>query len=283
MLLAIFMVVGLSVAAIAQEQGEAPTGVSANKDFPRFRVLDQDAASAPDAAGRSVVLLTDRDYAPWSFFASGGQLQGISVDLAKAACAELGLACDLKPMPFAELRSAMARGEGDAIISGLRYDAANPGEFLSTRPYFLSLGRFVVRQGTSLPSTDPRALAGKRLGFVRNSAHGAFLQANFGKSALTAYDKLSSLQEALRTGAIDAAFADAVAMAFWIKGSASRSCCQMFGNAFVDRSNISRGLFFVVKPAAADLRDVFDAALDQLEEKGETARIFMRYLPMQVW
>jgi polar amino acid transport system substrate-binding protein len=254
-----------------------------NAGFPKFRFPDVEQTAPPQLNGRSVVLLTDQDFAPWSFVDAAGHLRGISVDLALGACTTVGLTCRLQALPFGDLRSALNRKEGDVIITGLRAEANSLQELLPTKPYFISLGRFVVRQGSSLPSSDPRALAGKRLGFVRNSAHGTFLQKHFARSTLTAYDKLSSLQEALRTGAVDAAFADAMAMSFWLSGNAARKCCQPLGRAFVDRDGISRGLFFSVRPDQPDLRDLLDVALDMLEEKGDTARIFTSYLPAPVW
>jgi polar amino acid transport system substrate-binding protein len=253
------------------------------RGFPRFRNTDPDQSVVPPMVNRAVTLLTDQDFAPWSFMGSDGRIQGISVDIALKACTDLGFACSLKPMPFDNLRNALSNGDGDVIISGLRADAALLDKILPTRPYFMSLGRFVARQGTSLPSSDPRVLAGKRLGYVRNSAHGAFLQKHFARGSLTAYDKLTSMQEALRTGAIDAGFGDALALAYWLSGSAARNCCQALGKAYVDRDSFSRGLFFAVRGEQRDLRDAFDVALDTLEENGDTARIFTGYLPAALW
>jgi polar amino acid transport system substrate-binding protein len=283
---ALFLVVILCTAGLAQEQKpqtEAAESGSGATSFPRFRFSDPDPTALAATISRPITLLTDEDFAPWSFRNMDGAQQGIAVDMALRACAEAGLSCNVKPMPFGALRKALERGEGDAIISGLRPTEQLLNEALLTRPYYLSLGRFVARQGTSLPSNDARALAGKRLGFVRNSAHGVFLQKHYARSNLTAYDKLDSLEEALRTGAIDAMFADSVASAFWISGRSARNCCQVLGRALIDRATYSRGLFIAVSLKQQDLRDAFDAALDALEEKGDTDRIFTRYLPGPIW
>jgi polar amino acid transport system substrate-binding protein len=265
---------GTSSAALAE--GPEP-------EFPLFRQLDRDPTAGPLELGRSVTLLTDQDFAPWSFVDADGALRGVSIDLARQACAELGLSCAFKSMPFGALRKALADGGGDAIVSGLKADEQFLDTATLTRPYFLALGRFMTRQGTSLPSSDTRALAGKRIGFVRNSAHGAFLQKHYAKSELGAYDTLASAQEALRTGAVDAIFGDALAMAYWQAGTDARKCCQPLGKAFIDRDTFSRGLFFSVRADQQDLRDAFDQALDVLEERGDTARIFTAYLPGPVW
>jgi polar amino acid transport system substrate-binding protein len=274
------VLLALSVLLIVDEDARAQ---EREAEFPRFRQTDRDPTAGPLEIGRSVTLLTDQDFAPWSFVDTDGTLRGVSIDLARQACAELGLNCAFKSMPFGTLRKALADSGGDAIVSGLKADEQFLDIATLTRPYFLALGRFMARQGTSLPSNDTRALAGKRVGFVRNSAHGAFLQKHYAKSELSAYDTLASAQEALRTGAVDAIFGDALAMAYWQAGTDARQCCQPLGKAFIDRDTFSRGLFFSVRNDQPDLREAFDQALDILEERGDTARIFTTYLPGPVW
>lgn len=251
--------------------------------FPRFRHVDSDSGVTLFPVAGEVVLLADRDFAPWSFEGEDGVTRGVSVELALSACAATKLNCRIKPMPFAELRAALSRGEGQAIISGLRLDDGLFTEALFTRPYFVSLGRFAVRLGTSLPSNDVRALTGKRLGFVKDSAHAVFLQRYYGKAQLTPYDTQDAALEALRTGALDAVFGDALGISYWLAGSKSRNCCQALGKAFVDRSTFSRELVFVLPKDQENLRNTLDAALDGLEAKGETARVFSSYLLGPVW
>jgi polar amino acid transport system substrate-binding protein len=251
--------------------------------LPRFRHADNELAADLQAVTGDIILLTDSDFAPWSFTAADNAPIGISVDLARAACGAAKMACTIKAMPFQDLQAALARKEGDAIISGLRPRESLLAHMRFTRPYFLSLGRFAVRQGTSLPSSDARALAGKRIGHVKNSAHGVFLERHYAKSQLQSYDTQDAGLESLRTGALDLFFGDAVALSFWLAGSKSRACCQSMGKAFVDRDSFSRELVFMTRPDREDLRDVFDAALDDLEAKGETAKIFSAYLPGLVW
>lgn len=256
---------------------------NAASSFPRFRFKDQEAARPFTPEAGALVLLTDRDFAPWSFVDDKGVTQGISVDLAMAACGAAKLACTVQPLPFADLQPALARGAGDAIVSGFRLDEGMLRDFRFTRPYYLSLGRFVARSGASLASNDARALTGKRLGFVKNSAHEMFLRRYYGKSQLMAYDTLDAGLEALRTGALDAVFGDSISIAYWLAGANSRKCCQALGKSFVDRGTFSRELVYLTRPGRENLRDIFDAALDELEDKGETARIFTAYLPGPVW
>jgi polar amino acid transport system substrate-binding protein len=100
---------------------------------------------------------------------------------------------------------------------------------------------------------------------------------------LQPFDTLDGALEALRTGALDAVFGDSISIAYWLSGTNSRKCCQTLGKSFIDRETFSRELVYLTPAGQENLRDIFDAALDELEEKGETARIFTSYLPGPVW
>jgi polar amino acid transport system substrate-binding protein len=247
--------------------------------FPRFRHVDVGAAAPQDPVSGQVKLLADVDFAPFSFKNGNGAMIGLSVEMAQAACAELRLTCVIIPTPFADLLPALNRGEGDAIITGLR----NTREILQnanmTRPYFFSFGRFIARIGTPFEAPDARSLAGRRVGFVKGTSHQAFLEKYYERSALTTFDNEAAVFEALRTGKLDVAFTDSLHASFWLKGQSSRACCKTLGAGFVDRSTFTRGLSFLVRSDRENLRESFDFALDKLEEKNLSAKIFAHYLP----
>ncbi len=238
-------------------------------------------ATVRPAAG--LIMLTDEDFAPWSFKGSDGTLKGVSVELALAACAGAEIKCEIRALPHQDVLAKFKAGEGDMIISGLRMTDAIAKDATLTRPYFVSLGRFVTRLGSPLPGADVRSLAGKRLGYVKGSAHGAFLEKYYNRASLTAYENAAAMHEALRTGLVDAIFGDSLGLSYWVGGSLSRACCAPLGKAFVDRETFSRNLGFLARRDGKNLRDLFDASLDQLEQQGVTAKIFNAYLPGPIW
>lgn len=270
----IVLVVNLPVDALAQQE---------QSYFPRFRHIDPAESIATVRPTEILTLLTDEDFAPWSFKGSDGTLKGVSIDLATAACADAEVQCQIKALPHQEVLARFKAGEGDMIISGLRMTDAIAKDAALTRPYFVSLGRFVTRLGSPLPGADVRSLAGKRLGYVKGSAHGAFLEKYYSRASLTAYDNAAALHEALRTGLVDAIFGDSLGLSYWVGGSLSRACCAPLGKAFVDRETFSRNLGFLARRDSKNLRDLFDASLDQLEQQGVTAKIFNAYLPGPIW
>jgi polar amino acid transport system substrate-binding protein len=249
------------------------------QQFPKFRHVDVGAVAPTEAVTGEVKLLADVDFAPFSFKNAGGAMAGVSIEIAQASCAEMRLKCTITALPFAELLPALARGEGDAIITGVRTNAAVLQHASMTRPYFFSFGRFIIRIGTPFESPDVRSLAGRRVGFIKGSSHQAFLEKYYDRSALTPFETEASMFEALRAGGLDVAFTDSMRASFWMKGTASRACCAPLGAGFIDRSTFSRGLTFLVRQDRQSLREAFDFALDKLEDKQLTSKIFAHYFP----
>lgn len=251
----------------------------AKENIPQFRHIDAGTVARTETISGEVKLLTDDDFAPFSFKTGAGSMTGLSVELAQAACAELRLKCVIIARPFNELLPALNRGEGDAIISGLRMTKEIMQQATMTRPYFFSRGQFIARVGAPFAVPDTRTLAGRRLGFVKGTSHQAFLEKYFDRAALTPFENEAILFESLRTGSLDIAFADSLHAQFWLRGPKSRGCCTTVGTGFVDRGTFSRGLAFLMRRDRDPLRENFDYALDRLQVNGTSAKLFARYFP----
>ena len=263
--------------------GRAAAQEAAAPVFPLFRHIDSLAKPPTGFAQRGIRLLTDRDFPPFSYETPEGKAAGVSVDLALAACAELKANCTVVAKPFNALLPALLNNEGDAIVSGLRIDATVLKKAAMTRPYFWSLGRFAARVGSQLRGSDIRSLAGRRIGYVTNSSHGAWLEKYYSRSTLTGFPGEAEMYEALRTGALDVSFGDGLRLIYWLAGSSSRGCCKPLDGAFVDRQFFSNNLSFLTRREDRDTVMAFDYALDRLQEKKTSAEIFARYLPGGLW
>jgi polar amino acid transport system substrate-binding protein len=263
--------------------GAASAAEQLSAVFPGFRHVDPDAFETSKVVPSAIVLGADADFAPWSFIAEDGQLRGIAIELAEQSCAEVKIACSIQASAYPGLLPSLRSGAMQGLVSGPKPDENGAAEFALTRPYFRTLGRFIVRSGSSLPGPDVRSLAGRRIGFRVNTQHARFLEKYYSRSVLTPFDDSNAMLEAVRTGQVDAIFGDSVQLSFWLKGTASKNCCAYLGKAFVHRDTFTRSMSFTVRRDAPELRAKLDAALDQLEAKGITAEIFARYLPVSVW
>ena len=251
--------------------------------LPKFRKVQTEAKMPAFPQGMTIRLAADADFPPYSFQARSGVPAGLSVELALAACAEIKVKCEVMLKPLSQLLRGLASKEHDVVVSGPRIDEVAVAHAVITRPWFRSFGRFAAQTGNPGKGSDARNLAGRRIGAVAGTAHAAWLATYYADAELLTFDSDLQAQEALRTGAIDALFADNLRLIYWITGSASRGCCKIFGGAYSDFETFSRNVAFLVRGDRADIRDAFDVALDRLQANGTTEKLFNTYVPLNPW
>jgi polar amino acid transport system substrate-binding protein len=271
----------LLAAASVQAAGEETAGQI--YAAPRFRHADLAAKAPKIDANRHITLLADSDFPPFSYADSSGNPKGLAVDLSLSLCAKIIIKCTVKLLKWDDLSAALTRGEGDAVISGLRLDDPTLSSFDATRPLYRTLGRFAIRTETPITEPSIRLLAGKRIGVAKSSAHEAWLKRYFPYSQIIAHDSLGDAEAALRDAKIDALFGDSLSLVYWTEGEASQGCCRLIPGAFVDEDYFSRGFVFFVRRGDIALKRVLDYGLDQLQENGEWDKIFRAYVPASPW
>ena len=208
---------------------------------------------------------------------------GLSVDLALAACEDLKISCKVETRSFGELVPSLQRGEGDAIISGLRLNEKLLTEFSMTRPYFWSSGRFASKTSSKIQIADVKSTDGAGIGVVAGTVHEAWVGRYFSAATIKPFKTDREMFMALQDGNVDLIFGDGLDIAFWIAGAGSKKCCRTVGGSYVDRSYFSRNLVFLAKNDNMPVVKAFDAALDRLQQNGVTAKLMQRYLPHAFW
>ena len=250
---------------------------------PLFRDVVADAP-LPDMRNLAPVrFLADGDFPPFSYIDAKGALAGFNVELADAVCRELRLACEFAVRPWGQIAAALASGQADAVIAGIKMTPENAERLDFTRPFYRPLARFAVRSEFDLKPPYVRTLAGKRLGVMQGSAHEAWLKAAFAHSNIRPFADQPEALEALRTGRIDALFDDAVRLMFWLVGPGARQCCRLADGAYVDENRFSPPMTIAVKRGNLQLLESLDYGLDRLQENGVYADIFRRYFPLSPW
>jgi polar amino acid transport system substrate-binding protein len=246
--------------------------------LPRFRQVD--IGGKPTSFTRDqITVLADDDFPPFSYAGPGGEAQGIAVEAAQAACQELHVRCQVVLMPWQSLSGDVP----DGIVAGLRVDGATLAKYQPTRPIYRAIGRFAVRKESEFAQMTRDTIAGKRIGVLAGSGYEAWLRQNFADSVIVPYPSLNDLEEALRTAKVEILFGDGLQLVYWMRGSASQSCCKYVDGAYYDDGSFSRPYVYFIRRGDEELKQAFDYALDQLQESGTFARIFSRYIPARFW
>ncbi len=235
----------------------------------------------PDLGGlHSLRFLTDDDYPPFHFALPDDSLAGFDIDLARAICEDLKLACTIQARRYDTLIDSLNADGGDAIIASLRIDAAARAKLDFTAPYMKNPARFVALKSAPLREATPETLRGKAIGVIAKTAHEAFLMAFFQGATIKAFETQKAIAEALGTGEIDAFFGDGATLSFWLNGKEGRNCCLFVGGAFLDSRFFGEGVGIAVKKGNAPLRMALDYALADLSAKGVYTELYLKYFPL---
>lgn len=235
----------------------------------------------PELTGvRTVRFITDDDFPPLHFAGPDGAPTGFAVELARAVCERLTLACTVQVRRFDTLLDALAENRGDVIAAAVPINAALHRRFAVTLPYFRIPARFAARRDKELAPPQQGTIEGRSFGVVEGTAHEAFLTASFPKAPRKTFPDLTSAQVALRRGEVDYLFADALGLALWIGGTDAAGCCAFSGGPYLDSRYFGEGVGFVLRRDDDLLRRALDYALHRLWDEGKYAELYLRFFPI---
>nr|WP_276562485.1 transporter substrate-binding domain-containing protein [Hoeflea prorocentri] len=243
---------------------------------PRERV------EVPDLAARNRIrFLTTYDFPPFNFIDQQDRVAGFHVDLAREICNELNISqkCQIQVLPWSELSTAIASGQGDAIIAGVGINSVSRDSYLFTRPFLKFPARFVRSDRVEIDGDDASALDGRRVGVITGSAHDAMLRAYFPNIQPVSYERDEWMFDGLKTGEVDAVFGDGVQLSFWLISNSANECCSYFDGPYFAPNFLGEGLSIAVSRESADLADAFDHALLAISKDGRMREIYLRYFP----
>jgi polar amino acid transport system substrate-binding protein len=274
--LACLLLAGRQEIAVAQTPAPPPDSVPF---FDTARKPDR-----PDLTGlRAIRFLTDDDYPPFHFPGPDGQLTGFNVDLARAICLELKLACTIQARRWETLIPSLEEGRGDAIIASMADGDAARAKIDFGIPYYRSPGRFVSRNDSGLRAGGVSDIGERAVAVVEGSAHAAFLAAFFPKARhVTAPDQDEALK-LLTSGKADAMFGDGVGLALWLNGQNGRNCCRFIGGPYFESRYFGNGAAIAFRKDGAQLRRAVDFALFRLAETGIYQNLMLKYFPVSFY
>lgn len=238
----------------------------------------------PDlGALKSIRFLTTNDFPPFHFALENGTLVGFDIDLARAICLDLKVACTIQAEPFTSLVGDLKAGKADALIAAIANNATTRGDLSFTAPYYTTPARFVARTSTALQAVTPESLTKRSVGAVAGTAHEAYLKTFFAAADLHTFHSEADLRAALQTGTIDVAFSEGIGLAIWLNDPASKNCCSFRGGPFTTSRFFGNGVSIAVGKQNNTLREIFDFELSKLTADGTYADLYLKYFPISFY
>lgn len=256
-------------------------GAPAAPQKPRIPVLfDPDEhPPKPDLEKvRSIRFLTTDDFPPFHFTLPDGTPAGFDVDLARAICADLKVACTIQARRFDTLVAQLKDNKDDALIAAIANTPATRADLDFTAPYYTTPARFVTKLAGKL--ADPGTFAGHTVGVEAGTAHEAYLRTFFPKAEISAFPTRVALRAALQKGAVEAIFGDGISLALWLNGTEAAGCCGFRGGPYTESRFFGNGVSIAVAKDNSALRLVLDDELAKLTADGTYADLYLKYFPI---
>jgi polar amino acid transport system substrate-binding protein len=244
---------------------------------PRVRLERPDLASL-----RVIRFITDDEFPPLHFADPEGGLAGFSVDLSRAICQRLGIACTIQARRFDTLADSLAEGRGDVIAAALPLSPSIRQRFGASQIYHRTPARFVGPEGLASMDPTPQALEGKKVAVVAGSAHSAFLGAFFARADRLEVPELQAGLTLLRLKQADFVFGDAGLLALWL-GGRNGAGHRFIGGPWLDSRYFGEGIAFLTRKDDQLIRRALDYGLQQVWDDGTYAKLYLRYFPVGLY
>ena len=228
---------------------------------------------------RQIRFLTGDDDPPFHFTLPDGTLAGFDVDMARAACGELKLSCTIQVRRRDTLLRALREGNGDVLLAPVARTARGD-DLDATRPYYTTPARFLVAAASPLATARGATLAGHTVGAVADSPEDTYLRRFFPGVVPIAFATEAEARTALKAGAVDAVFADAIAASLWLNGSDSDTCCRFLDGPFTESRFFGDGVGMVLRRDDGALRRALDYALAAVAAHGVYTDLYLKYFPV---
>lgn len=258
----------------------APAAETLQARIPVFFDPNQHPAKPDLGAVKSIRFLTTDDFPPFHFSLPDGTLAGFDIDLARAICRDLQLACTIQARRFDTLVAQIKSGRDDALIAAIANTAATRADLDFTAPYYKTPARFVVPRGSKLERMVPESLAGHVIGVEAKTAHEAYLRTFFPKLTIERFPDQASLRAALQKGKVEAIFGDGISLAVWLNGTEANNCCLFRGGPFTESAFFGNGVSIAVAKGNTALREALDYELAALVRDGTYADLYLKYFPI---
>jgi polar amino acid transport system substrate-binding protein len=230
---------------------------------------------------RNLRIITDDEFPPLHFADPDGQPVGFSVDLMRAICERMAVACTIQVRRFDTLLQTLAEGQADIVAAAIPVTASLKSRFHVSRIYHRLPARFVGAAGFDRVRVEA-GFAGVWVGVARDTAHASYLAEHFPKAVATGAADLEAALQLLLLGEVDLVFGDGQAAALWLGGRGGAGF-RFVGGPFLGIRHFGEGIGFVLRPDEPNLKRAVDYALQGMWDDGTYARLFLRYFPVSAF
>ena len=246
-------------------------------------VMAAGVVSAQEKQWTKVRIGVDATYPPFEFTGPDGQIQGFSIDIAKALCERMQVECEFMNQDWEGIIPALQANKFDAIVSSMSITEERKKQVDFTDKYYNTPAALAVPKDSDIAGVMPENLAGKTIGTQVSTTHANYVQEKYPESELKAYPSPDEYKLDLASGRIDAAMDDVVVLSEWLESEEGAACCKLLGTVESDPVIHGPGAGIAIRKEDTALRDMFNKALAEIRADGTYQKINEKYFPFDVY
>jgi polar amino acid transport system substrate-binding protein len=240
------------------------------------------AVSAQDKQWTKVRIGVDATYPPFEFTGADGQIQGFSIEIARALCERMQVECEFQNQAWEGIIPALQANKFDAIVSSMSITEERKQQVDFTHKYYNTPAGLAVPKDSDIAGVTPADLAGKSIGAQVSTTHANYVEEKYPDSELKTYPSPDEYKLELVNGRLDAAMDDSVVLTQWLE-TEEGACCKLLGTVENDPVIHGEGAGIAIRKEDTALRDMFNKALDEIRADGTYQAINEKYFPFDVY
>ncbi len=221
---------------------------------------------------------TEGFYSPFNYFDEDGALAGFDIDIARALCAQMQVACELVAQGWEALIPGLLAGDYDAIIASMSITEDRKKQVAFSDPYYSNALSFVGEAASGL-KPEKRSLAGKAVGTQAATISADYLANHWSDVVrIELYGTQEDAFRGLANGAVDLVMGDLYASYAWLQTEAGKDF-RFIG----DPIDIDDRIAIAVRQEDETLRRRLNAALAAILADGTYTEINLRYFQFDIY
>lgn len=222
---------------------------------------------------------TEGAYPPFNYVDAGGELRGFDIDIARALCERMEVACTFVAQDWDGIIPGLLADRYDAIVASMSITEERAQVVDFTDRYYSNALVFVADEAAGIEAVEPEDLAGMVLGAQSATVSASFLEDNYRQSTIRLYPTQEEAYRDLATGRLDAVLADFGVTYEWLEEAPEAACCAFVGDSVYDDDEIG----IAVRKGETELVEAINRALAEIRADGTYDEINARYFPFSIY
>jgi polar amino acid transport system substrate-binding protein len=219
---------------------------------------------------------TDATYAPFESVDPSGKIVGWEVDYGMALCERMKLNCTFQNQDWDGVIPALLSGKFDVIFSSMNVTEERKKKVIFSDVYYATPPVFAGQASNKSDDVSPEALKGKTIGTQSSTIHANYLEKFYKDANIKLYPTQDEPNLDLASGRIDYVVGEGLVEQDFIDKKGN-GCCRIISKIKRVPEIHGPGVGAAFRPEDADLRDMFNKAIAELDADDTYHKIEAKY------